>query len=201
MTNLRKLLHHAPLLLLFVGLQALTVRAHAQAYGTGPYASGLCYLATVDSVNDVEQTACIQVDIYGNYNASSEIDDWSYGDFTNWPNGDPYVLGLGTEVQAYYNGSEWGDSGMLDDPGAPFTSTVQAGDALPTEWAYEPPAPEWDDPGFLTQVSTCPSTALFAQALWNEWYDPSGDYGLYEGGWTSASYGPYVTVVGWSCMG
>lgn len=77
-----------------------------------------CTLNTVDGTNDVEETVCLASD-NGNLDAWTSADSWAYSDYQNWPNGDPYVVGLGTEVQVSddINGFDF-DSGLVEDGAA-----------------------------------------------------------------------------------
>jgi hypothetical protein len=75
-----------------------------------------CTLNTVDSTNDVEETVCLATDWSGELYAWAANDSWADSDWQNWPNGDPYVVGLGTEVQVSddINGFDF-DTGLVEN--------------------------------------------------------------------------------------
>jgi YD repeat-containing protein len=93
-----------------------------------------CTMNTVDGTNDVEETVCLVSDWSGELDAWAANDSWVDSDWQNWPDGDPYVVGLGTEVQVSddINGIDF-DSGLVENgeasgsvsptPGATYTAS------------------------------------------------------------------------------
>ncbi len=102
MNNLQPTLRRAPWMILILTAAALLLapsRAHAQVTVAG-YNIGVCTVNGTDWANDVEEFVCVNANYDGSaeIDAYAEVDSWAQSDWQNWPNGDPYLVDIGTGI-------------------------------------------------------------------------------------------------------